>query len=224
MASENIGSGVPETRDYRRSSDTPLLHYTNRFGTRIDRCMDAVWIKTVRLLELELAEYRRMRQHSAKERDQAGKNSENAELARMKTGLNLRYSQIIAFTAGMSDADIVFDSDLEQAAVIISREGRAEHVFGPSAITSTDPYLSPELREYIDNHTKATENSYVGSDKRTQTPLRNRSDHFHTDLSLLDYLERNQQDRTFSVEPGLVEPNVIDDEIGASVPDYVYLV
>ncbi len=224
MANENIGSGVPETRDYRRSSDTPLLHYANRFGRRIDRCMDALWLKTVRLLELELAEYRRIRQRSAEERYQAGMKSVSAELAKMKTGLNLRYSQIIAFTAGMSDADILFDSDLEQAAIVIASEGRAEHVFGPSAITSTTPYLSPELREYIDNHKKATESSGVGSDKRKQTPLRNRSDHFHTDLSLLDYLERHQQDRTFRVEPGLVEPNAIEDEIGASVPDYVYLV
>ncbi len=224
MANEDIGSGVPETCDYRRSSGTPLLHYANRFGRRIDRCMDAVWLKTVRLLELELAEYRRMRQRCAEERDQAGMKSVNAELARMKTGLNLRYSQIIAFTVGMSEADILIDSDLEQAAIVISSEGRAEHVFGPSAITSTTPYLSPELREYIDNHRKATENSDVGSGKRTQTTMRNRADRFHTDLSLLDFLERHQQDRTFRVEPGLVEPNVIDDEICASVPDYVYLV
>jgi hypothetical protein len=186
--------------------------------------MDAVWIKTVRLLEMELAKYRRIRQRSAEERDHADKKSEEARLASMKTGLNLRYSQIIAFTAGMSDAGVLFDSDLEQAAAVISREGRAEHIFGPSAITSTAPYLSPELREHIDNHKKAAENSYVVSDNRTQTPLRSRSDQFHTDLSLLDYLERHQQDRTFSVEPELVEPDVVENEVGASVPDYVYIV
>ena len=186
--------------------------------------MDAVWIKTVRLLEMELAEYRRIRQRSAKDRDRASRRSEEAELASMKTGLNLRYSQIIAFTAGMSDADTVFDSDLEQAAVVISREGRAEHVFGPSAITSTAPYLSPELREYIDYHKKAAEHSDVGSDKRTPTPLGSRTDYLDTDLSLLDYLERHRQDRNFSAKPRPVEPNAIEDEVGTSAPDYVYLV
>jgi hypothetical protein len=185
--------------------------------------MDALWIKTVRLLEMELAEYRRIRQHCAEESDQASKESDMAGLSRMKTGLNLRYSQIIAFTAGMSDADIVFDSDLEQAAAIISREGSAEHVFGPPAITSTAPYLSPELREFIRHRREAAEDSDAGSDKRTRIPLWNRNDDFHTDLSLLDYLERHHQDRAFSVESELVDPNAIEDEIG-TVIDYVYLV
>ena len=186
--------------------------------------MDALWIKTVRLLEMELAKYRRIRQRCSEKSDPASRKSDEAGIARMKAGLNLRYSQIIAFTAGMSNADIAFDLDMEQAAVIRSREGRVEHVFGPSAITSTDPYLSPELREYIRGRQEAAEHSGAGSVRRTRTPSGNGTDHFHTDLSLLDYLERHQQHHAFSAEPGLVEPDAAENDTGASAPDYVYLV
>jgi len=155
--------------------------------------MDAVWIKTIRVLEMELARYRRMRKDCAAERDPGSRESAKVELAAMKTGLNLRYSQIIAFTAGMSDAHISFDCDLEQAAVIIANRSDREYVFGPSAIASTTPHLSPELQEFVDSHKKTEVNG--SSSDGNQNPVRHKSVHSLPDLSLLDYLERHERAR-----------------------------
>lgn len=105
--------------------------------------MDAIWIRTIRQLEMELAKYKRLRA--------AGLSCEDT--ASIKANLDSRYAQFIAFTAGLSDADITFDCDLDETVLMVQDDGSTNPMFGTSAVSSTPPYVSAEVVELIEmNH------------------------------------------------------------------------
>jgi len=181
--------------------------------------MDAVWIRTVHRLEIDLAKYHQMRRDNAVELNPDKQMFGKVNLDRMRKNLNLRYSQIIAFTAGLSDADVAFDCDLGTTAFVITRGDNVRYVFGPSAIRSTAPYLAEELREFVDRHRenskKMLEQRSVSSDKEhlpsefhsmplafSESIIASRtfaSNSFsfgiEVKLGLLDYLNLRQQQR-----------------------------
>ncbi len=112
-----------------------------------DNHMDAMWIRTIRQLEMELAEYKRL--------TAAGHSREDA--AAMKVNLEVRYSQFIAFTAGLSDADITFDCDLDNTVLMVQDDGSTKSVFGTFAVSSTPPYLSADVVGLIERSHEARE-------------------------------------------------------------------
>ncbi len=100
--------------------------------------MDTSWIKTAKRLENDLAEYRSLKIRHA----------EDDTLAAIKAQLDRRYAQMAAFALGLPDADISFDCDLESMTEQwVGVEG-LRSVFGPSAISSSPPYISAELIGY----------------------------------------------------------------------------
>jgi len=112
--------------------------------------MDDVWIKTVRQLESDLANYRKLKRDAAFERDLDSREKERLDLASMKSSLNQRYGQLIGFTAGLADSNINFDCDLETPVLVVTSGEKNNYVFGPRAISSTEPFIADELRQFIE--------------------------------------------------------------------------
>jgi hypothetical protein len=112
--------------------------------------MDAVWIKTVRQLEIDLAGYRQAKRTVKLERDGRLSELNDHRLSRLKESLSHRYSQLIAFTAGLSIESVLFDCDLEVPATVKRNSRGFSFVFGPSAVSSVSPYLSSEFTEFAD--------------------------------------------------------------------------
>lgn len=117
--------------------------------------MDAVWIRTVSVLEMDLSEYVRLRKAAALERDTERREALNARAKGLRTSLNRRYAQFLAFAAGLPEADIEFDCDLQAPALVIDSGQRRSFVFGPSAVASSYPYLSPEFTEFVERAREA---------------------------------------------------------------------
>ncbi len=135
--------------------------------------MDAVWIRTVSVLEMDLSEYVRLRKAKALEREAARREALNGRVRNLRDSLNRRYAQFIAFAAGLSEADIEFDCDLQAPALVIDTGQKRSFVFGPSAVASTFPYLSPEFTEFVESARKADDtatNLSKGADLSTWIP------------------------------------------------------
>jgi hypothetical protein len=113
------------------------------------RSMDDVWSKTVRRLEDALEEYRLLKEKSASEDDPALVEETRQALADSKATLDRKYSQLIAFAAGLSDDLVEFDADLSAAAIVVSRRGAVSYIFGPESVSSSEPFFSPELTQFI---------------------------------------------------------------------------
>jgi len=112
--------------------------------------MDAVWIRTVSVLEMDLAEYMQLRKVYALQRDSEERNRLRQQIQGIRKSLNRRYSQFLAFTAGLPEADMDFDCDLLVPAIEIETGNSRGIAFGPSAVSSTFPYLANEFRDFIE--------------------------------------------------------------------------
>ncbi|MBU1317993.1 MAG: hypothetical protein KKG33_01670 [candidate division Zixibacteria bacterium] len=114
--------------------------------------MDDVWIRTVRQLEKELADYRLLKAQSSSERYSTVSDAMVQDLDGAKALLDQKYAQIIGFMAGLSDDSVEFDCDLECAAIVVSRKSGTSYIFGPQSVSSSAPYLSSELIGFIADH------------------------------------------------------------------------
>lgn len=111
--------------------------------------MDEVWSNTVRRLEAELDEYRLLRERHNSENDPGIIEEISHALADAKAALDRKYSQLIAFAAGLSDDCVDFDTDLNVGAIVVSRRGSVSYIFGPESLSSSEPFFSPELSQFI---------------------------------------------------------------------------
>ena len=114
--------------------------------------MDDIWIRTVRQLEEELADYRLLKAQSSSERYSTVSDAMEQDLDGEKALLDQKYSQIIGFMAGLADDSVEFDCDFECAAIVVSRKDGTSYIFGPQSVSSLAPYLSSELTEFIADH------------------------------------------------------------------------
>jgi hypothetical protein len=201
-----------------------------------DNHMDAIWIKTIRQLEMELAKYKRLRA--------AGLSCEDT--TSMKASLDLRYSQFIEFTAGLSDADIDFDCDLDETVLTVQDDGSTQPVFGTSAVSSTPPYLSTEVVDLIERSHKAGESREKRREARQSMTQDGLDAHGQSDgvaarsldlsrfgeemptgalplLSDVMVSENVSEWRWLTVLPSIGKPAVDTVDSGWNGPDYEYL-
>lgn len=111
--------------------------------------MDDIWIKTVRQLEKELADYRMLKSQSSSALYSTVSPAIELDLGEAKALLDQKYSQIIGFMAGLADDSVEFDCDLDSAAIVISRKSGTSYIFGPGCVSSSAPHLSAELTQFI---------------------------------------------------------------------------